>query len=200
MYIFFFFDSHPQYAGTYLLKCIKTKFPWHLEHTLLYLYNIAEPSARCSFTNIKLFDLDPRLPIPWFLLISLLFISYDSGYRPELEIKTKKTNPRISNDVTKPSFINEATINISINSLVIKALGCSRNLVPIHKLLCLWKNAQKIARKNKASDTINNITPRFNPFWTAEVWLPKYVPSEIISLNHKVIDATTVAKAILKNI
>ena len=39
----------------------------------------------------------------------------------------------------------------------------------------LWKNAQNIAMKNKASDTINNITPRFNPFWTERVWLPKYV-------------------------
>lgn len=37
----------------------------------------------------------------------------------------------------------------------------------------LWKNAQKIATKNKASDTINNITPKFNPFWTARVWLPR---------------------------
>jgi hypothetical protein len=28
----------------------------------------------------------------------------------------------------------------------------------------LWKYAQKIAIKNKASLTINNITPKFNPF------------------------------------
>ena len=27
----------------------------------------------------------------------------------------------------------------------------------------LWKNVQKIAKKNKASDTINKPTPRFNP-------------------------------------
>jgi len=33
----------------------------------------------------------------------------------------------------------------------------------------LWKNAQKIAKKNKASDTINKPTPRFNPLWTARV-------------------------------
>ena len=39
----------------------------------------------------------------------------------------------------------------------------------------LWKNAQKIAKKNKASDTINKATPRFNPLCTAKVWLPIYV-------------------------
>jgi hypothetical protein len=33
----------------------------------------------------------------------------------------------------------------------------------------LWKNAQKIAIKNNASETINNITPKFNPFCTANV-------------------------------
>jgi len=27
----------------------------------------------------------------------------------------------------------------------------------------LWKNVQNIARKNKASETINKPTPRFNP-------------------------------------
>lgn len=37
----------------------------------------------------------------------------------------------------------------------------------------LWKNAQNIAKKNKASDTINKPTPIFKPFWTAKVWLPK---------------------------
>ena len=40
------------------------------------------------------------------------------------------------------------------------------------------KNVQNIAKKNKASDTINKPTPRFSPFWTARVWLPKYVPNE----------------------
>ena len=54
----------------------------------------------------------------------------------------------------------------------------------------LWKNAQNIATKKQASDTINNITPKFNPFCTAKVWFPKKVPSEIISLNHIVIDTT----------
>jgi len=33
----------------------------------------------------------------------------------------------------------------------------------------LWKNAQNIATKNKASDTINEATPRFNPRCTAAV-------------------------------
>ena len=54
----------------------------------------------------------------------------------------------------------------------------------------LWKNAQNIARKNKASDTMNNPTPIFNPLCTAKVWLPIYVPSAIISLNHNDIDKT----------
>jgi hypothetical protein len=37
----------------------------------------------------------------------------------------------------------------------------------------LWKNAQKIATKNKASDTINKATPIFIPRWTELVWSPK---------------------------
>ena len=60
----------------------------------------------------------------------------------------------------------------------------------------LWKNAQNIAKKNKASDTIKSITPKFNPFCTANVWSPKYVPSDIISLNQKDIDEITKNKAI----
>ena len=40
----------------------------------------------------------------------------------------------------------------------------------------LWKKAQNIAIKNNASETINKITPKFNPFCTAKVWLPKKVP------------------------
>lgn len=39
----------------------------------------------------------------------------------------------------------------------------------------LWKNAQKIAKKNKASETINKSTPKFSPFCTARVWFPKKV-------------------------
>jgi hypothetical protein len=34
----------------------------------------------------------------------------------------------------------------------------------------LWKKVQKIAKKNKASDTINKPTPMFNPLCTAKVW------------------------------
>ena len=37
----------------------------------------------------------------------------------------------------------------------------------------LWKKVQKIAKKNKASETINKATPMFKPFCTAKVWLPK---------------------------
>jgi hypothetical protein len=54
----------------------------------------------------------------------------------------------------------------------------------------LWKNVQKIAKKNKASDTINRPTPIFNPLCTANVWLPIYVPSAIISRNQNDIDKT----------
>jgi hypothetical protein len=42
---------------------------------------------------------------------------------------------------------------------------------------------------------MNNITPKFNPFCTANVWLPKYVPSDIISRNQNDIDATTIKRA-----
>jgi hypothetical protein len=59
----------------------------------------------------------------------------------------------------------------------------------------LWKKAQNIARKNKASDTINKATPMFNPLCTANVWFPKYVPSLITSLNQKDIDEIRVIKA-----
>jgi hypothetical protein len=34
-----------------------------------------------------------------------------------------------------------------------------------------------------------------SPFCTAKVWLPKYVPSDIISLNHNDIDNTKAIKA-----
>jgi len=56
--------------------------------------------------------------------------------------------------------------------LVKGALGFPRNLVLIHNV-ALWKNAQKIATKNKASDTINKATPIFIPRWTELVWSPK---------------------------
>ena len=60
----------------------------------------------------------------------------------------------------------------------------------------LWKKVQKIAKKNKASDSINSATPIFKPLCTAKVWLPKYVPSDIISLNHRLIEYITEVKAI----
>ena len=52
----------------------------------------------------------------------------------------------------------------------------------------LWKNAQNIAKKKKASETINNPIPIFKPLCTANVWFPRYVASDIMSLNHKDID------------
>jgi hypothetical protein len=57
-------------------------------------------------------------------------------------------------------------------------------------VIFLWKNVQNIAKKNKASLTINKPTPMFNPLCTARVWLPIYVPSAIISLNQNDIDNT----------
>ena len=60
----------------------------------------------------------------------------------------------------------------------------------------LWKNAQNIARKNKASEAINKATPILIPLWTANVWFPKKVASEITSLNHKLILYTTLIKDI----
>jgi len=55
-----------------------------------------------------------------------------------------------------------------------------------------------LLKKNSASDTINKATPIFNPFCTANVWLPKYVPSEITSLNHNDIDNIKANKAKVK--
>jgi hypothetical protein len=52
-----------------------------------------------------------------------------------------------------------------------------------------------MAKKNKASETINNPTPIFNPLCTAKVWLPIYVPSAIISLNQNDIDKINDIKA-----
>jgi hypothetical protein len=62
----------------------------------------------------------------------------------------------------------------------------------------LWKNDQNIAKKNNASEAINKATPMFNPFCTADVWLPKYVPSLITSLNHKDIEKIKAIKAKFK--
>jgi len=62
----------------------------------------------------------------------------------------------------------------------------------------LWKNAQNIAKKNKASLTIKRATPIFNPLCTANVWLPKYVASLMTSLNQNDIEETTKIKAKVK--
>ena len=59
----------------------------------------------------------------------------------------------------------------------------------------LWKNVQKIARKNNASLTINKATPIFKPLCTASVWLPKYVASLITSLNQNDIENINRSKA-----
>lgn len=52
-----------------------------------------------------------------------------------------------------------------------------------------------MARKNKASLIMNKVTPMFNPLWTAKVWSPKKLPSEIISLNHKDMESIKQVKA-----
>ena len=62
----------------------------------------------------------------------------------------------------------------------------------------LWKNAQNIAKKNNASETIKSIIPKFNPFCTAKVWFPKYVASLIISLNQNDIEEIKDIKAKIK--
>jgi hypothetical protein len=62
----------------------------------------------------------------------------------------------------------------------------------------LWKNVQNIAKKNKASDTINKPTPRFSPLWTARVWCPIYVPSAITSLHQNDIDNINAVKLSIK--
>ena len=54
------------------------------------------------------------------------------------------------------------------------------------------KNAQNIAIKNNASDTINNIIPKLSPFWTTNVWSPNKVASLIISRNQKDIENITI--------
>ena len=64
----------------------------------------------------------------------------------------------------------------------------------------LWKKAQKIARKNIASDIIKRATPIFKPFCTASVWFPKYVPSLITSRHQKDIDNIRETKAKIKKI
>lgn len=59
----------------------------------------------------------------------------------------------------------------------------------------LWKKLQNMLRKKSASLIINNATPVLRPLCTAKVWLPIYVPSDIISLNQNDIDKVTNKKA-----
>ena len=70
------------------------------------------------------------------------------------------------------------------------------HVVPISVLgaKAVWKNVQKIAKKKKASLTINKPTPKFKPLSTAKVWSPKYVASVIISLNQRDIELTKINK------
>lgn len=64
----------------------------------------------------------------------------------------------------------------------------------------LWKKAQNMLRKNNASLTMNKATPIFKPLCTAKVWLPKYVPSHIISLNQNDIENINNNKAKINSI
>lgn len=87
------------------------------------------------------------------------------------------------------------------NKIIVLSKGNSKGLtdsmpiggqwVPISTLgdTALWKYAQKIPKKKRASDIIKRATPIFKPLCTARVWDPKYVPSVIISLNQNDIDA-----------
>jgi len=58
----------------------------------------------------------------------------------------------------------------------------------------LWKNAQKNAKKNKTSDTINKIIPNRKPCWTTPVWWPSNVDSRTTSRHQ-----TNMTKSKLKN-
>nr|YP_009531548.1 hypothetical protein [Hannaella oryzae]AXY96248.1 hypothetical protein [Hannaella oryzae] len=48
-----------------------------------------------------------------------------------------------------------------------------------------WKYLQKIDRKKKISVTMNSVTPIVRPFCTISVWSPRYVPSAVMSRNHR---------------
>ena len=57
-----------------------------------------------------------------------------------------------------------------------------------------WKNAQKNAKKNIISDTINKIIPYLKPVCTTLVWWPSNVASLITSLHQIIIVSTTKIK------
>ncbi len=48
----------------------------------------------------------------------------------------------------------------------------------------LWKKAQKKAKKNITSETINRIIPHRSPLVTYDVWWPKNAPSRMMSRHH----------------
>lgn len=64
----------------------------------------------------------------------------------------------------------------------------------------LWKKAQKKEKKNKISETINNINPSFKPYRTEEVWNPSIFDSVWISVNHIPINNKINKKLIIKGI
>jgi hypothetical protein len=55
--------------------------------------------------------------------------------------------------------------------MIIKSIPIGGHFAPNSMVgdKALWKNAQKIAKKNKASETINKATPILSPFCTAKV-------------------------------
>lgn len=55
-----------------------------------------------------------------------------------------------------------------------------------------------MAKKKRASLTINKPIPMFKPLCTAKVWLPRYVASDIMSLNQSDIEKTNEKKPRLK--
>lgn len=83
------------------------------------------------------------------------------------------------------------------NSIIVFKKGTSQGLnttiplgghiepISIDGARLLWKNAQKNAKKNSISETINKITPYRNPFWTAPVWCPEKVASLVTSRHHE---------------
>ena len=48
-----------------------------------------------------------------------------------------------------------------------------------------WKYAQKIEKKNMASEIIKRIIPSLSPLTTFFVWKPIKVPSRTTSLHHR---------------
>lgn len=74
-----------------------------------------------------------------------------------------------------PDDNNIIVLNKGNSKGLIDSIAIGGHLAPKSMVgeIALWKKAQNIAKKNKASETINKETPIFKPFCTAEVWLPK---------------------------